>query len=73
MSKTQIEGWKSVLKLGRFLFWYALAAAALLVLLPWVGRELQSLYEALSSTSRLLSITGFLAAVLAWQILSMRG
>ena len=73
MSKTQVETWKSVLGLGRFLFWYAIAAAVLLLLLPWLGQELQSRYEALSSASRLLSIGGFFAVVAAWQLLSMRG
>jgi len=73
MSKTQVETWKSVLGLGRFLFWYAIAAAVLLILLPWLGQELQSRYEALSSASRLLSIAGFFAIVAAWQLLSMRG
>lgn len=73
MSKAQIESWKSVLSLARFLFWYAIAAAALLILLPWLGQELQSRYEALSSTSRLLSLSGFFAAVVAWQLLDTRG
>jgi len=73
MSKTQSETWKSVLGLGRFLFWYAIAAAVLLILLPWLGQELQSRYEALTSTSRLLSISGFFAGVAAWQLLGMRG
>ena len=73
MSKTQIETWKSVLGLGRFLFWYAIAVAVLLILLPWLGQELQSRYEALTSASRLLSIGGFFAVVAAWQLLGMRG
>ena len=73
MSKTHIETWRSVLGLGRFLFWYAIAAAVVLILLPWLGQELQSRYEALSSPSRLLSIGGFFAVVAAWQLLGMRG
>jgi len=73
MSKDRVDAWKSVFRLARFLFWYTAVAAALLVLLPWAGLELQERYEALSTAVRMYSIGGLLVAIAAWQLLSVRG
>jgi len=73
MNNMQSENRNSILRLGRFLFWYAIVAAALLGVLPWAGEELQSRYEALSGASRLAFVTGSFAAVAAWQLFRVRG
>jgi 4-hydroxybenzoate polyprenyltransferase len=50
MKKTLLDGWKSLLRLLRFVFWYGFAVAVLLYLLPAAGLLLEQHYEALSST-----------------------
>jgi len=72
MNRSLIEGWKSLLKLVKFLFWYAFALAAFLYALPWLGRELEHYYDAMSSRARLLAITAFFVVIIARQFISWR-
>ena len=68
MKHTILDSWKSLL---RFLTWYGLAVAAILFLLPWIGHWVEQHYEAMSSTARLISVSGFFIAVGAWQVIQM--
>jgi hypothetical protein len=70
MKYTILDSWKSLL---RFLTWYGLAVAAILFLLPWIGHWVEQHYEAMSSTARFISVSGFFIAVGAWQVIQMRG
>ena len=72
MKRILLDGWNSLLRLLRFLFWYGLAVAALLYLLPSAGLLLEQHYEALSSTVKFFSVLGLFAVIGAWQILSIR-
>lgn len=72
MKRRLLDGWNSLLRLLRFLFWYGLAIAALLYLLPAAGLLLEQHYEALSSTVKFFSVLGLFAVIGAWQILSIR-
>ena len=72
MKHAMIDRWNSLLSLLRFLFWYGIAVAAILYLLPWAGQLAQHQYEAMSSTTRLLSVIGFFAAVGGWQLFATR-
>ena len=71
MNNATVEGRKSLLKLFRFLLWYAIAVAAVLYLLPMAAQMLEDRYEAMSSAIRLLSVLGFFAAVGVWQLMSI--
>ena len=64
MNNATVEGRKSLLKLFRFLLWYAIAVAAVLYLLPMAAQMLEDRYEAMSSAVRLLSVLGFFAAII---------
>lgn len=72
MRTARVEGWKSVLKLFRFLLWYGIAVAALLYLLPMAAVTVEEHYAAMSSTMRFFAVLGFFVVVGAWQVLSMR-
>ena len=72
MRHSLIESWKSVLRLLRFLFWYGVAVAAIIYLLPMAAALVEDRYEAMSSALRFFSVLGFLAVVGAWQIISWR-
>jgi hypothetical protein len=56
----------------RFLFWYAVAAGGLFYLLPLAGQMLQSGYDALDGSVRLLTVVGLFAVVAVWQALAVR-
>jgi len=73
MTKTQIDAFKSVLRLVRFLAWYAILVAAVLYLLPLAGQWLQGLYESMSIGARAFSVLGFLAVAAAGQLIGTRG
>jgi len=73
MTKARIDGLKSVLRLLRFLFWYAVVVGAVVYLLPWAGRILESGYEAMSGSARVFTVVGFFAVAAAWQLTGMRG
>lgn len=70
MNKAARDGRQSLLKLLRFLLWYAAAMAAVFYLLPWAGSVLEHQYDALSSNARLSVIALFFVAVAGWQFLS---
>ena len=72
MNNATVEGRKSLLKLLRFLLWYAIAVTAVLYLLPMAAQMLEDRYEAMSSAVRLLSVLGFFAAVGVWQVMRIR-
>ena len=72
MNKATVEGRKSLLKLFRFLLWYAIAVAAGLYLLPMGAQMIEVGYEAMSTAGRLFSVVGFFAVIGAWQFMSRR-
>jgi cytochrome c biogenesis protein CcdA len=63
MKRTRNEGWESVARLVRFVFWYALGLATIFYLLPLAGRLFEAYYDAMSSLAKLLTLGGFLALV----------
>lgn len=66
------NAWHSLVKLFRFLFWYAAAVAVLFYLAPIAGLFLQGQYEAMSGVAKFAAVLGFFVVVGAWQILSQR-
>lgn len=72
MNNATVEGRKSLLKLFRFLLWYAIGVTAVLYLLPMAAQMLEDRYEAMSSAVRLLLVLGFFAGVGVWQVMSIR-
>jgi len=69
MKSSFVDGWKNVLKLFRFLFWYGIAVAGMFYLLPLAGALLESRYDQMSGTAKLFSIVGFLGVVGSWYAL----
>jgi len=61
------DGWKTLHRLLRFLFWYGAAVTALLYVLPLAGAQAEHIYDALDSTTKILLLGGFFAFVGAWQ------
>lgn len=72
MKKRMLESWKSLLQLLRFLFWYGVVVATLLVVLPAAGSLVEQHYDALSSTLKFFSVLGIFAVICAWQVLAIR-
>ena len=72
MKKRLLDSWNSLLQLLRFLFWYGIAVAALVFVLPAAGVLVEQHYDALSSTLKFFSVLGIFAVVCAWQVLGMR-
>jgi positive regulator of sigma E activity len=72
MNGAIVNAWASLLRLARFLFWYAVAVAALFYLLPMVGLFLESRYDALSSAAKFFAVIGFFSVVAAWQAVAVR-
>jgi type III secretory pathway component EscS len=63
-----VEAFRSAFKLVRFLFWYAVAVAGVLYVLPMAAIHLQEQYDALNSVARLLALVGMLLVIAIWQI-----
>jgi len=63
-----VEAGHSVFKLLRFLFWYAVAVAGVLYMLPLAASHLQEQYDALNSVARLLALVGLFVVIAIWQI-----
>lgn len=72
MKRAFINGWRSFLKLLRFLVWYAIAVAALFLVLPMAGLFVEDQYETMSSSAKFFSVVGFFIAIVAWQVISIR-
>jgi len=73
MTKTRIDSLRSVLKLLRFLAWYAVIVAFAIYLLPLAGQWLQKEYDSMSLATRAFSVMGIFAVAAAGQLVSMRG
>jgi len=67
MNNGRRDGWMTLFRLVRFLFWYGAAVTALLYLLPLAGAQAQHLYDALDSTTKVFLLGGFFAVIGAWQ------
>ena len=63
-----VEAIRSAFALCRFLFWYAVAVAGVLYVLPQAAIYLQEQYDALNSVARLLALVGLFLVVAIWQI-----
>ena len=72
MKHSVIESALSIFKLFRFVFWYGIAVAGVLYVLPMAASYLQDQYEALSSVARLLALVGFFVVIGIWQLLEIR-
>ena len=72
MKKESRKSANGLTRLLRFLFWYGAAVALLLYVLPVTGDYLQSGYESLSGTVKLVALAGFLAVIATWHILGRR-
>lgn len=64
--------WHSILKLLRFLVWYAAGVAALLFAMPIGARFLQAQYEDMSGTVKFAIVAGFFIVIAVWQLLGKR-
>jgi hypothetical protein len=72
MKRAIINGWKSFLKLFRFLVWYAIVVAAIIYVLPYAGHFLEGQYEAMNGVAKFIAILGIFCIIGIWQVLSMR-
>lgn len=70
MAKYSGKSAHGLVRLARFLFWYGAAVTLLLYGLPMLGAYLQSGYESLSGTAKLVALAGFFAGT---AILHVRG
>ena len=61
-----------LVRLFRFLFWYAVAVGTLLYLLPLGARALEDAYDALSSSVKFFAILGVFAVVAVWHVVAQR-
>ena len=73
MTKAHIDSLKSLLRLLRFLFWYAVVVVALVYLLPSAAKWIQAEYEAMSVGARAASVTVFLVSAALWQLAGTLG
>ena len=72
MKKSLVESWNALMKLVRFLVWYAAGVSLVFYLLPIAGLVLEVQYESLSNSTRFFAVIGFFAVVVAWQVVSIR-
>jgi len=72
MKKMLGEGWKSFLKLCRYLTWYGISMAAIFYFLPIVGMIAETGYETLIGIAKFTSILGFFVVIVTWQVLNTR-
>ena len=70
MKRALSNGWKNLVKLFRFLIWYAIGVAVLFGALPPLGTFLETRYEAMNSSAKILVVLGFFLLVAAWQLFS---
>jgi hypothetical protein len=73
MNKMLLDSWNNLLRLMRFLFWYGLAVAVLLFVMPSVGVFVEHHYDALSSTVKFFSVLGVLAVIATWHAVTRCG
>jgi hypothetical protein len=66
------DAFVSLLRLVRFVAWYAAAVALLFYLLPILGLLLEERYDMLSSSVKFFSVLGFFVVVAAWQLVDRR-
>lgn len=64
--------WRSILRLVRFLAWYAAGVATLFYLLPKGGLFLQAQYESMGGTMKFAAVVGFFLLIAAWHVLGRR-
>ena len=62
----------SLLRLFRFIAWYALVLVVVFYLLPPLALFLEGRFDTLSSSLKFFSVIGFFIVVGAWQILDRR-
>jgi uncharacterized membrane protein len=72
MENKKMDDGRSMLRLVRFVFFYGLAVVLLLWLLPMAGLFLEHQYEAMTAMAKAFAMLGLLAAIGAWQWLSLR-
>ena len=72
MNKDSRKSTNSLGRLFRFLSWYGAGVALLLYGLPIAGSFIQSGYESLSGTAKLVMLAGFFAVIATWHVLGRR-
>ena len=72
MDADPIENRNSLIRLLRFLFWYAMAVVTALFILPRAALLIESYYETMGSVLRLAIVVGFVTAVAAWHLIRTR-
>jgi len=66
------DGLDSLLRLFRFIAWYAVVLVAVFYFLPLLAMFLEGRFDALSSSLKFFSVIGFIIVVGAWQIADRR-
>ena len=72
MNKDSRKSTTSLGRLIRFLVWYGAAVALLFYGLPVFAGYLQSGYESISGTVKLIALAGFLSGIAVWHVRSHR-
>ena len=72
MNKDSRNSTNSLGRLVRFLFWYGAAVVLLLYGLPVFAGYLQSGYESISGTFKLMALAGFFTGIAIWHVRSHR-
>ena len=72
MKKAPLAGQNRFLRLLSFVVWYLVALVAVMALLPMLATLIESLYESLSGSNKVLVISLFFGLVGGWQMLNMR-
>ena len=72
MNKDPRKSTSSLGRLFRFLFWYGAAVVLLLYGLPVLADYLQSGYESISGTVKLIALAGFLTGSAVWHVRNHR-
>lgn len=63
---------QNLFRLFRFVVLYAAAVAFLFLVLPAAASLLETQYEALSGTVKIVSVSGFFAVIAVWQVIRQR-
>jgi hypothetical protein len=72
MKYSLLEAFRSLYKLFRFVFWYAIGVVALVYVLPKIARFLQAEYEMLDSTVRISLLAVSVLLIVLGLIKAMR-
>ena len=72
MKQELVEGFNSLVRLARFVAWYAIALGVLFYAAPAAASWLEGAYESMSLLARFSAVLVFIGAVGLWQYISMQ-